>query len=87
MRHWEELINIIELNCGLKEPYCLCVIYILNVTKEELDKEYMRLYTPGQMINDSLYSQISYNITISNAFKLKLGHNSKLFRYKETHLQ
>jgi hypothetical protein len=31
------------------------------------------------MINDPLYDQISYNSFLSNAFKLKLGHNVKLF--------
>jgi len=27
VRHWEELIDFIEKNCGLKEPYCLTVLY------------------------------------------------------------
>jgi len=31
------------------------------------------------MINDCLYGQISYNSSHSNAFKLKLEHNVKLF--------
>jgi len=31
------------------------------------------------MMNDSLYGQISYNSSLSNAFKLKLGHNVNLF--------
>jgi len=31
------------------------------------------------MMNDSLYGQISFNSSLSNAFKLKLGHNVKLF--------
>jgi len=39
----------------------------------------MGLYAPGQIINDPLYGQISYNSSISNAFKLKVGHNVKLF--------
>jgi len=39
----------------------------------------MGFYTPGQMINDPLYGQISYNSSLSNAFKLKLGHDVKLF--------
>jgi len=46
--------------------------------QEELDEKYMRLYTPGQMMNDPLYGQISYNSSLSHAFKLKLGHNVKL---------
>jgi len=49
----------------------------MQFTQEELDEEYMGLYAPGQMINDPLYGQISYNSSLSNAFKLKLGHISK----------
>jgi hypothetical protein len=30
-------------------------------------------------MNDPLYSQISYNSSLSNAFKLKLGHHVQLF--------
>jgi hypothetical protein len=44
-----------------------------------LDKEYMGWYAPGQTMNDRLSGQISYNSSLSNAFKLKLGHNVKLF--------
>jgi len=46
---------------------------------EESDEGYMGLYTPGQMMNDPRYGQISFNSSLSNAFKLKLGHNVKLF--------
>jgi len=38
----------------------------------------MGLYAPGQMMNDPLYGQISYNSSLSNAFKLKLGHDGQL---------
>jgi len=79
VRHWEELIDFIEQNCSPKEPYCPTAISKCNLTQEELDEEYMGLYTPGQMMNDRLYGQISYNSSISNAFRLKLGHNLKLF--------
>jgi hypothetical protein len=79
VRHWEELIDFIEKNCGPIEPYCLTALYKCNLTQEELDEEYMGLYTPGQMLNDPLYGQISYNSSLSNAFKLKLGHNVQLF--------
>jgi len=41
VRHWEELIDCIKNNCGLKEPYCLTAIYRCNLTQEELDEEYM----------------------------------------------
>jgi len=39
----------------------------------------MRLHTLGQMINDPLYGQISYNSSLSNDFKLNLGQDVKLF--------
>jgi hypothetical protein len=32
----------------------------------------------GEMMNDPLYGQISYNSSPCNAFKLKLGYNVKL---------
>jgi len=38
----------------------------------------MGLYTHGQMINNPIYDQILYNSWLSNAFKLKLGHNVKI---------
>jgi hypothetical protein len=79
VRHWEELLDFIEKNCGPKEPYCLTALYKCNLTQEELDEEYMGLYAPGQMMNDPLYGQISYNSSLSNAFKLKLGHDVQLF--------
>jgi len=47
--------------------------------QEELDDEYVGLYAPRQMMNVPPYGQISYNISLSNAFKLKLGHNVNLF--------
>jgi hypothetical protein len=79
VRHWEELIHFIEKSCSLKQPYCLTAIYKCNLTNKELDEEYMRLYTPGQMMNNHLYGQISSNSSLSNAFKLKQGHDVKLY--------
>jgi len=79
LRHWEELIDFIEKNCSPKEPYCLTALYKCNLTQEELNEEYMELYAPRQMMNDPLCGQISYNSSLSNAFKLKLGHNVNLF--------
>jgi len=78
VRHWEELIDFIEKNCDLIEPYCLAALYKCNLTQGELEEEYMGLYTLGQMLNDPLSGQISYNSSLSNAFKLKLGHNVQL---------
>jgi hypothetical protein len=65
-------------NCCPKEPDCLTALYKCNLTQEELDEKYMELYALGQM-NDPLYGQISYNNCLSNAFKLKLGHDVKQF--------
>jgi len=79
VRHWEELIDFIKKNCSPKEPYCLTEIYKCNLKQEELDKEYMGLYAPGQIMNNPLYGQISYNSSLSNPFKLKQGHDVKLF--------
>ena len=47
--------------------------------QQEFDEEYMGYYTPGQMMNDSLDGHIPFNSSLSNAFKLKLGHNLKWF--------
>jgi len=59
-------------------------MYRWNLLQDELDEEYMGLSAPGQMINDPLYGQISYNSSLSNAFKLKLGQNVKLFLVEMT---
>jgi hypothetical protein len=52
---WEELIDFIEKNCSPKEPCCLNALYKCNLKQEELDKEYMGSYPPGQMMNNPLY--------------------------------
>ena len=78
VRHGEELIDFIEHDCGLKEPYCLTAILKCNLMEEDLDEEYLGSYALGQIMNDPPYGQISYNSSLSNAFKLKLGHNVKL---------
>jgi hypothetical protein len=78
-RHREELINFIKKICDPKELYSLTALCKCNFTQEELDEEYMALYALGQMMNDPLYGQISYNSSLSNAFKLKLGHDVQLF--------
>jgi len=66
-------------HCSPKEQYCLTAIYKCNLEQEELDEEYMGLYAPGQIMNDPLYGQISYNSSISNAIRLKLGHDVNVF--------
>jgi hypothetical protein len=79
VRYWKELIEFIEKITSPNEPFCLTAIYQRNIMQDELDAMYLQVYTPGQMINDPLYGQISFNGFLSNAFKLKLGHNVKLF--------
>jgi len=49
-----------------------------TLEQDELEEEYMGIYKHGQMIKDQIYGQISYNCCLSNAFKLKLGHNVKI---------
>jgi hypothetical protein len=75
VRHWEELIEFINKNGRPKEPYTLTSTFKSTLEKEELDEEYMGLYTNGQMITDPIYGQVSSNCCLSNAFKLKHGHD------------
>ena len=46
---------------------------------DELEEEYIGIYKHGQMIDDPIYGQISYNSCLLNAYKLKVGHNVKIF--------
>jgi hypothetical protein len=39
----------------------------------------MGSYAPREMMNCPLYGQIAYNSSLSNGFKLNLGHNVELF--------
>jgi len=50
-----------------------------TLEQDELDEEYMGIYKHGQIINDPIHGQISYNSCLSNTFKLQLGHNVKVF--------
>jgi hypothetical protein len=79
VRQWEELIDFINKNRRPKEPYTLTSRFRCTFKKEESDKEYMGLYTNGQMITDPINGQILYNSDLSDAFKLKLGHDPKIF--------
>jgi len=79
VRHWEELVDFVDKNGGLKEPHILRSMFKCTLEQDELEEEYMGIYKLGQMINDPIYGQISYNCCLSNAFKLKLGHNVKIF--------
>jgi len=77
--HWEELVDFIDKNSGPKEPYILRSKFKCTLEQDELEEKYMRIYKHGQIISDSIYGLISYNSCLSNAFKLKLGHNEKIF--------
>jgi hypothetical protein len=50
-----------------------------TLPQDELEDEYMGMYKYWQMNNDPIYSQVSYNCCLSNAFKLKLGNDVKIF--------
>ena len=77
VRHWEELIDFLDKNRGLKERYIMSSMIKCTLEQDELEEEYMGLYTHGRMIMDPIYGQILYNCCLSKAFKLKLGHNPK----------
>jgi hypothetical protein len=78
-RHWEELIDFINKNGCPKEPYTVTFRFKFTLEQDELDDEYMVLYTNRQMITDHIYGLISYNCCFSNACKLKLGHDLEIF--------
>jgi hypothetical protein len=82
--HWEELIDIINKHGYPKEPYTLTSRFRCTLKKNELDKEYMGLYSNGHMIMNPKYEQISYNCCLSNAFNLKLRRDPKILLVKMT---
>jgi hypothetical protein len=77
MSHCDTLFDFLEQNCCLKELYYRTAIYMCNAMQEELREEYMGLYAAGQMMNDRLCGQLSYNYSLSNASQLKLEYNLK----------
>jgi len=79
VRHWDELIDFINKYGRPTVPYILRSKFKCTLEQAELDEEYMGSYTNEQMITDPIYGQISYNCWLSNAFKLKLGHDLKIF--------
>ena len=44
-----------------------------------MDEMYKELCTNNYMSMHHMYGQISFNSCLSNAFKLKLGHNVNIF--------
>jgi hypothetical protein len=84
VRHWEELSEFINKNGRLKEPYTQTSRFKCTLGKDELDEEYIELYTNGHRITDPIYGQISYNCCLSNAVKLKTGTQYEhMFRRNE----
>jgi hypothetical protein len=79
VRNWEELIDFINKHGCPKEPYTLTFRFKCTLENDELEEEFVGLYTNGQMVTDPIYGQISYNCCILNSFKLQLGHDSKTF--------
>ena len=71
--------DFIDKNGGPEEPYVLKSMFKCTFEQDELEEEYIGISKHGQMINDPIYGQITYNCCLSNAFKLKLGHNVKIF--------
>jgi len=84
VRHWDELIDFINRNGRPTDPYILTSKFKCTLEHAELDEEYMGLYPNEQMITDPIYGQISYHCCLSNAFKLKLGHDPKIFLVEMT---
>jgi hypothetical protein len=79
VRHWKELVDFIDKNGSTKEPYILRSMFKCNLEQDKLEEEYMGIYKHGQMIMDCIYGQISYNCCLSNALKLKVRNNGKIF--------
>jgi len=79
VRRWDTLIDFINRNGRPTEPYILTSKSKRTLEQAELDEEYMGMYTNQEMITDPIYGQISYHCCLSNPFKLKLGHNPKIF--------
>jgi len=77
--HWEELNEFIHKNGGQKEAYLLTMICQCTTDQDKLDKEYIGIYTHGQMIIEPKWGHMSYNCHLSNTVKLKHGQNQTMF--------
>jgi hypothetical protein len=82
VRHWEELIDFIDKNGGPKKSYIMTSMFTRTLEQDELDEEYMGIYTNGEMIVDPISDQILYTCCLSKAFQLKLGQNPEIFLSK-----
>jgi len=47
VRPWEELLDFIDKNDGLKEPYILTSMFKCTLEQDELEEEDMGLYKHG----------------------------------------
>ena len=45
VRHWEELVNFIAKNGGPKEPYIPTSMFNCTLEQDDLEEEYMGIYT------------------------------------------
>jgi len=54
-------------------------LFKCTLEQDDLEEEYMGLYTNGEMIMNPIYGQICNNCCLSKGFKSKLGHNPKIF--------
>ena len=58
VRYLEELVDFMNENGGLKEPYILFPMCKCKFEQNALDEAYMGIYTHRKMINDPIYGQI-----------------------------
>lgn len=78
LRHWEELIDFNNKNAGPKEPYILTSMFMCTLEQDQLAEEYMRFYTPGQMMKRPIYLQTLNICCLSNAFRWKHAHHPEV---------
>jgi len=83
-RHWEELIDFIDINGVPKEPYIMTSMFKCTLEQANLEGEYMELYPKGANDNGSYIWPDLYNCCLPNAVMLKLGQNPKIYLVKLT---
>jgi hypothetical protein len=47
VRHWEEFVDYIDKNGGLKEPYIVRSMFKCSLEQDEMDEEYIGIYKHG----------------------------------------
>jgi hypothetical protein len=73
------LVDFIDKNSSLEESYILRYMFQCTLEQDKSEEEYTGIYKHYQIINDPTYGEVSYNCCLSNAFKLKLGHEGMIF--------